>query len=303
MFPFQQVVFVGALAAIAASSSAQSPTGAWNPSYGAPVSIQSVNTGFGNSTSGSATAANGSELDAAYSYLSGNTLNLLLTGNLESFNKLVLFIDNGSGSGQNVITGGAGLPGQYSGFTFDSGFGATHYIISNGGGSPFAYYVDAGNLVAGQGGYVGSNGGQGALGGGSYASGLIQAAINNSNVAGVDGNPSGPLVDPLTAQFGMEFAIDLSWLNLAAGATSIRITAFINGSAHDYASNQFLGGLPAGTGNLGGNGSGTYTGNLSGINLNNFAGNQFFTVAVPAPGAVGLLAFAGILAGGRRRQA
>jgi hypothetical protein len=290
--------------AVALASAAQAQTGAWNPSYGTPVSIQTVNTGFGNSTTGNSQVANGSELDAAYSYLSGNTLNLLITGNLESsFNKLVLFIDNGSGSGQNVISGGANLPGQYTGFTFDTGFSASHYIIANGGGSPYGYYVDAGDLISNQGGYVGGNNGQGALSGGSYASGLVAAAINNSNVAGVNGEPSATLADPMTAQFGMEFAINLSWLNLAAGTTSIRITAFINGAGHDYASNQFLGGLPAFTGNLGGNGSGTYTGNLSGINLNNFAGDQFFTVTVPAPGAVALLALAGVAGISRRRRA
>lgn len=288
---------------LAVASVAQAQSGAWNPSYGAPVAIQTVNTSFGNASGGNAQTANGSELDAAYSYLSGNTLNLLITGNLESnFNKLVLFIDNGSGSGQNVISGGADLPSQYNGFTFDTGFAATHYMITNGGGATFGYYVNAGNLVLGQGGYVGSNTGQGALSGGAYASGLIQAAINNSNGAGVSGDVSGSLADPLTAQFGMEFAIDLSWLNLAAGTTSIRITAFINGGGHDYASNQFLGGLPAFTGSLGGDGAGGYTGNLSGINLNNFAGNQFFTVSVPAPGAIALLAVAGLTGISRRRR-
>ena len=288
---------------LAFASVAHAQSGAWNASYGAPIAIQTVNTGFGNATDGNPQSANGSELDAAYSYLSGNTLNLLITGNLQSnFNKLVLFIDNGSGSGQNVISGGAGLPTQYTGFTFDTGFAATHYMIANGGGDPFGYYLDAGSLVLGQGGYVGSNNGQGALSGGGYASGLIQAAINNSNVAGVNGDVNGALADPLTAQFGMEFAIDLSWLNLAAGTNSIRITAFINGGGHDYASNQFLGGLPAFTGNLGGDGAGGYTGTLSGINLNNFAGNQFFTVAVPAPGAIALLAVAGLTGSSRRRR-
>jgi len=298
---------VAASASLASMAGADHLTGLWNPLYGGPLAQQGVNTGFGNSTSGNSQYANGSELDAAFSYTatySGAAFtNLLFTGNLEAnFNKLVIFIDNGSGAGQNTISGGAGLPGQYSGFTFDAGFNATHYIIANGGGGPYGYYVDAGNLVTGEGGYAGSNDGQsgGALSGGGYAAGLIWAAINNSNVLGVDGNPGGPVVDPLTATSGMEFSLALSWLN-PAGST-IRICAFINGGGHDYASNQFLGSLPAFQGNLGGDGNGNYTGNLAGINLNNFAGDQFFTVTVPAPGAVALLAIAG-LARGRRRGA
>lgn len=301
------IIGAAASASLAPMAGAQALNGAWNASYGSAIAQQGVNTGFGNSTSGNLQYANGSELDAAFSYnatYSGAAFtNILFTGNLEAnFNKLVIFIDNGSGAGQNTISGGAGLPGQYTGFTFDAGFNATHYIIANGGGGPYGYYVDAGDLVAGVGGYAGSNDGQsgGALSGGGYAGGLIWAAINNSNVLGVDGNPGGALVDPLTATTGMEFSLALSWLS-PAGST-IRICAFINGGGHDYASNQFLGSLPAFQGNLGGDGTGNYTGNVSGINLNNFAGDQFFTVTVPAPGAVALLAIAG-LARGRRRSA
>lgn len=297
-------VGVSALAVLApvALASAQL-NGSWNPNYGGPLAQQLVNTGFGNATDGNLQFANGSELDAAFSYTAGGFVNMLLTGNLQSnFNKLVIFIDNGSGSGQNTISGGADLPGNYNGFTFDAGFNATHYIIANGGGDPYGWYVNAGNLVANEGGYVGGNDGQsgGVLSGGGYATNLILSAINNSNTAGVDGNVGDPVVDPLTATTGMEFAIDLSWLGLTGD--TFRVTAFINGGGHDYASNQFLGSLPAFTGNLGGDGNGTYTGNLAGINLANFAGDQFFTVTVPAPGVLAVLGLAG-LARGRRRGA
>jgi hypothetical protein len=75
--------------------------------------------------------------------------------------------------------------------------------------------------------------------------------------------------------------------------------AFVNGGNHDYASNQFLAPLPAGTGNLGGNGSGTFTGNVGGLDMTQFAGNQFFTV--PTPAAAGLFGLAALAAGRRRR--
>jgi hypothetical protein len=77
----------------------------------------------------------------------------------------------------------------------------------------------------------------------------------------------------------------------------------INGSQHDFLSNQLLGGLPAPQGNLGGDGSGGFTGSLSGINLNNFAGDQFFTVVVPEPSTYALVGLGlGALLAFRRRK-
>ena len=60
-------------------------------------------------------------------------------------------------------------------------------------------------------------------------------------------------------------------------------------------------GLPPGTGNLGGDGAGNFTGTVSGINFNNFEGDQFVTLKIPAPGSVALLGFAGLAATRRRR--
>jgi hypothetical protein len=77
-----------------------------------------------------------------------------------------------------------------------------------------------------------------------------------------------------------------------------RIMAFVNGGDHNFASNQFLGGLTPPQGNLGGDGFGNFTGTLN-FDLNDFAGEQFFTI--PAPGTVGIFALAGI-AGLRRRR-
>ncbi|HOW72220.1 MAG TPA: hypothetical protein PKY77_16595 [Phycisphaerae bacterium] len=56
----------------------------------------------------------------------------------------------------------------------------------------------------------------------------------------------------------------------------------INGSNHDYLSNQFLGGLTPPQGNLGGDGTGGFNGTVGQINLNNFAGEQFLVVPEPA---------------------
>jgi hypothetical protein len=89
-------------------------------------------------------------------------------------------------------------------------------------------------------------------------------------------DPSGTGGDPAAVSTGVEFKIPLS--TLGNPAANVRLLAFINGSGHDYASNQFLPSLPSGTGNLGGNGSGGYIGNMSGVDLGAFAGNQYLTV-------------------------
>jgi hypothetical protein len=81
-----------------------------------------------------------------------------------------------------------------------------------------------------------------------------------------------------------------------------------NGSGHDYWSNQFLGGLPVGTGNLGGDEAGGFTGEGA-INMQNFAGDQFFTVPVvpvpePSTYAAGIaVLLAGVIAIRHRRVA
>ena len=98
----------------------------------------------------------------------------------------------------------------------------------------------------------------------------------------------------------MEFSIALSDLGYTSG--NISVAAFVNNGDHNYVSNQVLGALPAGTGNLGGDGAGTFTGNAAGVNFNNFAGDQFFTVAVPEPASIGLLSLAGFALVTKRRR-
>jgi hypothetical protein len=76
-----------------------------------------------------------------------------------------------------------------------------------------------------------------------------------------------------------------------------------NGGGHDFWSNQFLGGVPAGTGNLGGDGAGNFTGEGA-IDFTLIGGNQYFNVVVPEPMTGALAAFAafGLVAAARRRS-
>ena len=272
-----------------------------DPSYGAARAVQLVQTGFGD---------NMSELDAGYATVQNNTLYLMLTGNLESnFNKLNIFIDSQAG-GQNVLqpdaNNGGNNPendnwaGKHAGMTFDSGFAADYMLILRNGFAPGARFdIDyavvggglgnfqaAGDVFAGS--LVGSN--AAALPNG------IGVAFDNSNVAGIMGG-TGP-ADPTAAQAvttGIELAIPLAAIGNPMG--EFKISAMVNGSNHDFLSNQFLAGLPAGTGNLGGDGAGGFTGSLSQIDLNQFAGDQYFTV-IPEPASLTLL---GLLLVLRRR--
>ena len=295
-----------ALLALAGSAFAQPVDGSYKGSYGSPLVYQQNGTGFGDS--GGRTGGNpypgGSELDAAFWSFDGANVHLLFTGNLEANNnKFAIFIDTGNAAGQNQISNATfpGVPGNYNGMKFDTGFNATHFIQigNNQGTSPaLNMYVDGGNAVTQTGSYLGSNDAQsgGVLSGGTNFMN-IAVALDNSNALGV--TSSGPQgFNALTAFTGIEVSIPLASLGIAS--PSFKVCAFVNGGNADYLSNQFLGSLANGTGNLGDDGAGNYTGgNLNLIDLNQFAGNQYFVV--PAPGSAGLLALGGLLAARRRR--
>lgn len=266
--------------------------------YGPALALQSVQTGFGD---------NQSELDGGYAFVEGGTLYLMLTGNLGSnFNNLNVFIDSVAG-GENVLTTSALFGGhnpennvwasKHAGFTFDAGFSADYLLTlrnGNDGGDRFA--IDYAVVGGGLGNYLTqANAFGGALQGANalaLANG-IAVAFDNSNLAGVAGGIGAADAAAAAAVLtGIEIAIPLAALGNPLGP--IRVSAMLNGANHDYLSNQFLGGLPAGTGNLGGDGVGGFNGSVGGIDLNDWAGPQYFEVAhrvaeVPEPGSMALL--------------
>lgn len=122
----------------------------------------------------------------------------------------------------------------------------------------------------------------------------LEMALNNSNIAGVEGG-SGAVVtgDPQNVLTGIEFSIPLSALGNPTG--NIKMLAYVNGTGHDFASNQW-----AGTGVLQGN-FGTLPPDLS----TEAEGDQFVTIpngvlavtAVPEPNSMALLSLAAAACG------
>ncbi len=250
--------------------------GTRDANYGTALAVQTNTTGFGNSTSGNVDLAGGSELDAAYARIDNGTLYLLLAGNLESNgNRLDLFFDTNSGTGQNVLTNtnpnvdGNGLNRQ-AGLRFDAGFTADYFLTANNS-NPAAGFTTAAYFApvngAGGTGTVLANGlGRTqtlAFGGGNTGS----LSLNNSNILGVDGTLLG---NPGAVTTGLELAIPLAALGNPTGP--IRVSAFINNDSHSYLSNQVLAGLPLGTTNL------EDPANVNFGSATN-AGSQFFTIA------------------------
>jgi hypothetical protein len=270
---------------MATPATAQIIDGTRDALYGPALAVQTVETQFGD-----ANPNNGSELDAGYANISAGLFNLMLTGNLEgNFNKLEIFIDSKAG-GQSVFdSSGNDGANAMDGLTFDSGFTADYHIIvrrgNDGGNDKFDIdFADLGAQSAS--GYIDVLGGQ--TGAGATGTGVnavpILVAYDNSNTAGVVGG-TGPANQAAAAAVttGLELGIALTDLDYIGG--EISVLAGVNNGGHNFFSNQFLGGLPAGTGNLG---NGT-------PNFNNLAGEQFFSFnPIPEPSSLALAGLGGL---------
>ena len=252
--------------------------GSRDAEYGEALAIQQIQTGFGDP---------GSELDAAYARIDGDSLFVMLTGNLEAnFNKLEVFIDSVEG-GQNRIRGAENPNNdnwatKFDGFTFETGIAADFLLILRHGFGGSQLDLDFAALGSGNLGAMVGSFNPPALGtsGPFSASRGLKLGFNNANSGGV-GSAQGQAANSTAAAqvlTGVELEIPLSLIGNPRG--EIKICAMINGHGHDYLSNQFLGAMPVDTTNLGTDGWGNFIGgaSLGAINLNNYAGDQFFVI-------------------------
>ncbi len=112
--------------------------------------------------------------------------------------------------------------------------------------------------------------------------GLLMA-VDQTNITGVNGS-GGPdfsnTGDPENVLTGFEFAIPLALLGNPAG--DIKVTAFVNGSGHDFLANQITGGFVPDQDPLSPTFGQVLVGNLASPNLVNLAtldGDQFVTIS------------------------
>jgi hypothetical protein len=227
----------------------------------------------------------GSELDAAYGYIDGGTLYLLLAGSYNRReaefitypNQLQLYIDVAPG-GQNALSGANPSVGDYvnlqqmAGLRFDADFAPDYWLEAGRGAIDFhAYYAE---LPAGGGGagyYLGSTSvpGTGTLAGaGSFNPYGILAAVDLSNTGGVIGGCDAASGAGVTT--GIELAVPLAAIGNPAGA--IRICAMLVAPQPLQVSNQLLGPAPPGTCALG---------SPAGVDLSTVPGVQYFVIDVP----------------------
>ncbi len=267
------------LLGLAAPALAITVDGSLDAGYGAALSTQTTQTQFGDATDGLPGQCNGSEMDVAYGTIDGTTLRLFFGMNLESnFNKLEIFIDcipGGQaklrGDNPNVDFNGLnrmGDDGTGNGLRFDTGFEPDFYVTTTGGGTPYQLYANYAEILTGGGGigdYLGQTGPQsdGTLSGGNDHG--IKITIDNRNTAGV--SPGCDASSGAGVTTGVELAIPLSQLGNSLGCFDV--CAFVNGSSHDFLSNQVLGPLPPGTCNLG---------EPRNVDFRQYAGNQHFRV-------------------------
>ena len=270
---------------------AQIVDGTLDGAYGSALAVQTANTGFG---SGPASGG-GNQLDAGYGLISGGNLYLFFAGNTSDGNFLDVFIADGRAGGQNTLSVASGATVTMNGSVFSPGFNATFSVnVNTYAGTMYPNIYD---LVANTGGYTGSGlPDSGGTVSGAAAGNGVQLAVNNSSSAGSGVNTG---IGALTVTTGWELAIPLS---LLGNPSSVKVLADINGNPDNYLSNQFLPGLPDGTGNVGG--GGPYSGPGAGAFNFGSTPNEYFTVSVPEPStvAMSLSGLAALLAFRRRAK-
>jgi hypothetical protein len=289
------ILFVSSIVASAALAAyGQNITGnlgTTGVSYGSPLALQTINTGFGDSA-GNNDSAGGSELDAVYDTVDpGWDLLCFLAGNYENNgNHLDIFIQTSSGGQSTLNISGGWTASAMNGSLFPAGFAPTLMLDANDyqGTLYVDQYVLSGSGSANT--YLGSITGS-PLGIYSQTTlGNITLALNNNNASSMNSGSGNAFGGPY-ATTGLELKIPLADYGYTGGP--VEMMAVINGGNDGYLSNQALPGLPVGTQNI-----------ASGGVIGSPIVDDFSFVVVPEPSSislvvVGLLGVIGLI---RRRK-
>jgi hypothetical protein len=229
--------------------------------------------------------------------ISGGNLDIFLSGNLQDTgNHLNVFVDGGAAGQSTLSVPSGGSMANVNGSVFSPGFQATYaYDMNDYSGTMYNeeyVYSGAGSL---SGGYVGSVVLSGGIGNGVPSGGgnpaYAKIGMNNTHVStmGSSGQAANQIQAAAVAT-GFEMAIPLSQIGYTGG--SIEVMADINGNPDNYLSNQFLSGLPVGSGNLGNGGV---------FNFGSTPGEYFTVAPTPEPTTMALGGLSGLLMLAARR--
>jgi hypothetical protein len=282
--------FLAATLIVFASAASATVSGTLGPQYGSPLVVQTSQSDVGGNSDPytKVNESGGSQLVAAYGYISEGTLHLFFTGNLTLWVQLEgginhwlpldVFIDCAPGGQHQLLANNPAFdPYAYdlnkeAGLTFDTDF-AADYWLGFGGSSTHPYwpYLDAylAALPAGGGGsgaYLGWTlpGPPGVLTGGTNPNG-IEVTLDDSNHLGIGGGCGAAA--PAAATTGIEWAIPLAAIGNPTGC--VRVSAFVARQDHAMISNQVMGPIPPGTCSLT---------PAAATDFSAIAGDQFFTV-------------------------
>jgi hypothetical protein len=282
-----------ALATFPGAARAYTFDGQLDAAYGAPTLVQTLQTELnagqinGDNNLGDLNFANGSELDAAWARISGDTLHLFIGGNLalvlnQQQNRTIghlldVFVDTAPG-GFNTLMVGPGHP--INGLTFDGAFAPEYWFefLGDGDQNGVAWEASRGQLPpAGTGALtllgVTSAGPPGTLVGGTNPFG-VRVTIDNRNTAGVTFGCNASSGAGVTQ--GIEWSIPLAAFGSPEGCIQLMAIVRTQGATNSHVSNSVLAPLPAGT---------CSPGPAEFVNFGTYAGNQFFEVC---PGATGV---------------
>lgn len=238
--PILGSVFLFIAGGLDSSHAAITVDGVKDADYGSPLSVQTVPAGWGgNNTLASLSAVQ-----------QGSALYVFLAGRPQG-NAFILFIDSKPGGisfiPNNLISGGGDEycinnfgSSSSAGMTFESGFQPDYAIrVYGDGGGGSGAWASLYSLVSGSSRvYLGNSGAEDAAG----------APVTKLRTTWQT------ITDVTTADTGSEIQLNMAQLGIPSGTgQTVKFMVMLVNGGSDYGSNQVLGSLPAGSGDLGGN--------------------------------------------------